>query len=127
MSTRLCPQCHEPLPLLSRSDAVYCSTRCRVAALRARRAETPDTVLPLALRERARWVRHRAKRPITTRGRAASVTDARTWATFEAAASSTAGDGLGFVLDGDGIVCVDVDDCLSGGNDFHWKYSSCLE
>src|SRR5690606_40768293 len=77
----------------------YCSTRCRVAAHRAR------PKLPAELTERARWVRHEDKRPITPDGRAASSTDPSTWSTYREAARSQVGDGLGFVL-GDGIACL---------------------
>src|SRR5690606_22751398 len=70
--------------------------------------------LPRELTERARWVRHAAKRPITTKGKPASSTDPATWSTYEAATRSTAGDGLGFVL-GDGIACLDLDHCLIDG------------
>ena len=83
----------------------YCSTRCRVAAYRARHR------LPVELMSRPRWVRHVAKRPVTPDGRPASVTDPGTWSTYDAARRSRVGDGLGYVL-GDGIACLDLDDCL---------------
>ena len=83
----------------------YCSTRCRVAAHRARHR------LPRELTERARWVRHEVKRPITPDGRPASSTNPRTWSTYREAARSKVGDGLGFVL-GDGVACLDIDRCL---------------
>jgi primase-polymerase (primpol)-like protein len=38
-----------------------------------------------------------------------------TWTDYEDAASSTAGVGLGFVLNGDGVVCLDVDHCVTDG------------
>ena len=85
----------------------YCSARCRVAAHRARHR------LPRELTERARWVRHEAKRPITVDGRPASSTNPATWSTYSEAARSKAGDGLGFVL-GAGIACLDLDNCLDG-------------
>lgn len=50
--------------------------------------------------------------PLTVDGRAASSTDPGTWSTYRSAARSTVGAGLGFVLDGDGIVCVDLDHAL---------------
>lgn len=100
-----CERCGERLAVAGRGRARrYCSTRCRVAAHRARR-------LPRELTERARWVRHKGKRPITPDGRPASSTDPRTWSTYRAAARSKVGDGLGFVL-GDGIACLDIDHCL---------------
>lgn len=63
-----------------------------------------------------RWVRRsRSKVPLTIAGRAASSTDPATWSSFRAAKASAAGVGLGFVLNGDGIVCLDLDHCLPGG------------
>lgn len=102
-----CALCAAELDWRARADARYCSGRCRVAAHRARRS-TP----PAELRHRDRWVRHTAKRPVTVEGRPASVTAPATWTSYQAAAASPVGDGLGFVLDGDGIVCVDLDHCL---------------
>lgn len=64
--------------------------------------------------EEARWLRHRRKVPVQVDGRAASSTNPRTWTTYEAAARSRTGDGLGFVLAGDGIACIDLDHCLIG-------------
>mgnify|MGYP001945797877 CR=1 FL=1 len=83
----------------------YCSTRCRMAAHRARHR------LPRELTERVRWVRHDRKVPITPDGRPASSTDPRTWSTYREAARSKSGDGLGYVL-GAGIACLDLDNCL---------------
>ncbi|WP_432019884.1 hypothetical protein [Streptomyces sp. 1222.5] len=54
-----------------------------------------------------------SKVPLTTAGKAASSTDPRTWTTYEAASTSSAGVGLGFVLDGDGIACIDLDHALT--------------
>lgn len=83
----------------------FCGTRCRVAAHRAG--------LPHELRARPRWVTHSAKKvPLTPRGRPASSTDSKTWSPFEAVADLPR---RGFVLDGDGIVCLDLDHCLIDG------------
>lgn len=112
MSTpRLCSQCHEPLDPMTRGDARYCSTRCRVAAYRVRHGRLE---IPEEMRLRDRWIRHRNKRPVTVAGASASSTDPDTWSSFKSAQASAVGDGLGFVLNGDGIVCVDLDDCLDG-------------
>lgn len=94
---------------MARSHARFCSTRCRVAAHRV----GP----PKELRDRPRWVRHdERKRPLRADGTGlASSTDRETWATHEAAARSRVGTGRGFVLDGDGIVCIDLDHCLIAG------------
>lgn len=91
----------------ARAGARFCSSRCRVGSHRA--APPPELVaLP-------RWVRHRAKRPITAWGSSASSTDPRTWSTFDRAAASSHGDGLGFVLAADGIACIDLDHCIVDG------------
>lgn len=97
--------------------ARYCSGRCRQAAYRARRAAEP--ALPRELTERDRWVRRQRKRPLTVRGAAASVTNPRTWSSYAAARSSVKGDGIGFVL-GDGVGCIDLDDCIVGGKVEPW-------
>lgn len=52
-------------------------------------------------------------------GRSASSTAPATWATYAAACTSTAGDGLGFVL-GDGVACLDLDHCLVDGVPSPW-------
>lgn len=95
------------MPVLARRDARFCSTRCRVAAHRAKAR------IPAELRERDRWVRRSVgKVPLTAGGDTASSTAPGTWCDYATAQQSTAGAGLGFVLEGDGIVCVDLDNCL---------------
>jgi len=89
----------------------FCSTRCRVAAHRRQRRLS----IPVELRARNRWVLHVAKRPMAVGGWWCSVTDPAGWSTFEDARSAKSGDGLGFVLNGDGVVCVDLDDCVRDG------------
>lgn len=104
----LCEVCSSPaFPGARGRKPRFCSTRCRVAA--HRRKTIPQELLDLA-----RWIRHEAKRPIQANGRAASSTDPRTWTDYSTAKVSTAGDGLGFVLNGDGITCLDLDYCLNG-------------
>ena len=104
---RTCARCGGPIDLLKPGRVpTYCSTRCRVAANRAK--------VPAELRERDRWVRHERKRPITAAGSAASSTDPGTWSSYAAMKRSTVGDGIGFVL-GDGIGCFDLDHCLVNG------------
>lgn len=58
--------------------------------------------------------------PVTADGQAASATDAATWCAYRVAARSRAGVGLGFVLTGDGIACIDLDHCLVGGAVAAW-------
>lgn len=60
------------------------------------------------------------KVPLTTGGRAASSTDPSTWCSYRRARTSKAGVGLGFVLNGDGIACIDLDDCLDGDRVAPW-------
>ncbi|BDH04892.1 DNA primase [Streptomyces seoulensis] len=107
--------CRRPLPITARRDARYCSGRCRTAACRARRT------IPAELTSRPRWVRHTTRKvPLTVHGAAASSTDRSTWSPYAHAAASTAGAGLGFVLDGDGVVCLDLDHALADGELLPW-------
>ena len=50
--------------------------------------------------------------PLTVSGRPASSTDRSTWCSYRQAKASKVGAGVGFVLDGDGIVCLDIDHCI---------------
>lgn len=112
---RSCARCASSLSPLARADARFCSTRCRVAAHRAERQ------LPAELRDRARWVRWNARKvPLQPDGRYASVSDSSTWSTFSEVDASGVGLGVGFVLDGDGVVCIDLDHCLEGGRLAGW-------
>lgn len=107
--TSCCEHCAGPLPIMHRRDARFCSGRCRVAAHRARGR------VPAALSGRARWVRRSSKKvPLTAAGRAASSTDPATWCSYREARRSRVGAGLGFVVNGDGITCIDLDHCLDG-------------
>ncbi|MFJ8760828.1 bifunctional DNA primase/polymerase [Streptomyces cyaneofuscatus] len=106
-TSRNCEHCEGPMPLMARSHARFCAPRCRAAA--ARRRQT----VPAELTRRPRWIRHTARKvPLTTGGTTASSTDPATWSRYSDAAASATGAGLGFVLDGDGIVCLDLDHCL---------------
>lgn len=112
-----CAHCEQPLRRagVGRPQA-YCSTRCRVAAHRKRRS---TAAVPAEIRGADRWVqRSTGKVPLQPGGRAASVTDPATWSTHGAAAR--AGAPVGFVLNDDGIVCVDLDHCLAGGELAPW-------
>ncbi|MER7482805.1 DNA primase [Streptomyces sp. NPDC126510] len=107
---RLCAWCGGDMPITARADARTCSARCRVAAHRAAKKR----VFPLELTSRDRWVRRSvAKVPLTTVGTPASSTNPRSWSTYRNAVESVAGVGLGFVLNGDGIACVDLDHALA--------------
>lgn len=114
MTKRSCAHCSAPLNLL-RSDARFCSAKCRVYANRA--------PIPAELRRLDRWVRWDLverrgrvdKVPMTLTGRHASSTDPATWTDYTAAKASRVGVGLGFVLNGDGVSCIDLDDCLVDG------------
>lgn len=88
-----------------------------MAAHRAR----PRPVLPDELVDQPRWIRYSAtKVPLTVTGRPASSTNAKTWATFAESSTSSIGAGPGFVLNGDGIVCIDLDHCLEDGTLKPW-------
>ncbi|MGC4946185.1 bifunctional DNA primase/polymerase [Streptomyces sp. DT224] len=106
-TSRDCEHCRGPMPLTARSHARYCAPRCRAAA--ARRRQT----VPAELTRRPRWVRHSDRKvPLTVGGSVASSTDPSTWSRHRDAARSTVGAGFGFVLDGDGVVCLDLDHCV---------------
>ncbi|MFE2747328.1 bifunctional DNA primase/polymerase [Streptomyces scopuliridis] len=107
MATPTCEHCSNPLRITARRHARFCSPRCRAAAHRARRT------VPAELTSRPRWIRHTARKvPIAVDGGTASSTDPSTWSRYRDAAASSAGAGLGFVLDGDGLVCLDLDHCI---------------
>jgi primase-polymerase (primpol)-like protein len=120
MMRTACEHCGEALRRagLGRPQT-YCSPRCRTAAYRARRTEG---TIPAEMRARDRWVRRsRSKAPLRAdTGQGASVTDPADWTTHRAAAASPHGAGLGFVLDGDGLVCIDLDHCLDGDQIADW-------
>ncbi|WP_043468999.1 bifunctional DNA primase/polymerase [Kitasatospora sp. MBT66] len=110
--TRTCEHCRKPLAIMARAHAHTCSPRCRKALSRMKARQTP--AIPAELTTRDRWVRYSARKvPLTTAGTPASSTDPGTWTSYSTAARSTAGAGLGFVLAGDGIVCIDLDHCLA--------------
>ena len=82
----------------------------------------PDfQMMPVELRELSRWVVWKgAKVPYCASAinRLASVTDPRTWSSFEHAEMAYVEggySGVGFVLNGDGIVGVDLDKCAPDG------------
>ena len=105
-----CEYCDEKFT--GRIVARFCSTKCRVYF---HRAEKRLRIPPDELTELDRWVRHRSKKPMTVKNRAASSTNPATWASFSAVSASRVGHGFGFVLNGDGIACVDLDHCIVGG------------
>ena len=99
---------------LPRAGAKFCSTNCRVYFHRKR-------TLPVELTSRARWVRHdRTGRPLTVSGRLAAVDDPGTWSSHAGVKASGVGAGMGFVLNGDGIGCLDLDDCMLNGQVEPW-------
>lgn len=81
--------------------------------------QTASAALPADLTELDRWVAHRSKVPVDCHtGTAGNVTDSATWVSYEEARAFTAAHpetGLGFVLNGDGIVGIDIDHCLING------------
>lgn len=103
-----------------RDGARFCSNACRQRAYRRRKKRR---TLPSELTSRPRWVRwelqlrrgRMTKRPVTAWGTAASSTDPETWVSFGEAQASDVGHGVGFVLDGDGIACFDLDHVLHDG------------
>lgn len=73
-------------------------------------------VVPAELASLDRWVRRSEhKVPLTVSGQVASSTYEGSWSSFREAAKSQSGVGVGFVLNGDGIVCIDIDHCVVDG------------
>ena len=89
-----------------RSDARYCSTRCRVAGNRRLKRSRG---FPTEMVTGDRWVRASGKRPITVDGAPAKSNDPSTWSSFADVSASRAGDGFGVML-GAGLGCYDLDD-----------------
>lgn len=114
MFDRTCEVCGARINL-RRADARTCGANCRKKL--SRRIPFPADMVA-----EGRWIRWApvrrgdgvAKLPLTIDGRAASSTDPATWSSYRAAARSTAGVGLGFVL-GAGIGCIDLDGCIVDG------------
>lgn len=103
-----CEVCGTPVSAGARGrKPKFCGTKCRVKSHRGHH-------IPVELRELPRWIRHRNKVPMTAKGLSASSTNPMTWTDYQTASASTVGDGLGFVLNGDGIVCIDLDHCYDG-------------
>jgi len=118
----ICLQCQTPLvqPKTGRRRR-FCSPACRVANHRVRAELTPAPhPVPSALRSRDRWILHRRKRPMAVGGWWASINDSSVWVSYAEATSALAdphvrADGVGFILNGDGVVCLDLDDCVFDG------------
>lgn len=119
METKMCGYCGGTMVTV-RSDAKFCTTKCRVYASR-------KPGLPAEMTSKARWLRWKpvtrgsrvTKMPITTTGAQASSTNASTWTTFAEAKASRSGSGLGFAL-GEGIGCIDLDHCIVDGKVAAW-------
>lgn len=112
-----CERCGERLSIPSRGRSPrFCSSRCRVAAHRARKPRLPARMTGVR-----RWVRADGKRPVMVDGSPASSTDPSTWASFSEVQSG-AGDGYGIMLGG-GLGCWDLDDCFEGGVLAGWARS----
>lgn len=108
---RTCGYCGTSI-VWKNAQARYCSDKCRNYD-RRRKTRNP---IPRELTERNRWVRRTAnKMPLTIEGTPASSTNPDTWTTHTEATKSKAGVGLGFVLNGDGISCIDLDHVITNG------------
>lgn len=119
MTETVCAYCGGPMNL-PRRGAKFCSQKCGTYFRRKSRRLS----IPAELTRHARWVRwdlrlsdgRPTKVPLTITGRFASSTDPATWMDYETAVSTPIGAGLGFVVNGDGIACVDLDGVLSGSH-----------
>lgn len=105
-----CETCGGAIPARSETRGRrrrYCSNACRQRAYREHRV-TVSATFPTVMRQRTSWVRCVGKRPVTVTGRPASTVDPSTWASFDAAMNSQAGDGFGIMV-GAGLGCYDLD------------------
>ena len=114
MTTRKCRTCSGELPTLARSDAFYCSTKCRVFAHR--------NPFPKEMVAMTRWIRYsKSKIPLTPDDDIAKSNDPRTWSDFGWVKDSKAGVGIGFVFHADGIFGIDLDNAFDDeGNLKEW-------
>lgn len=111
---RRCEVCGSGIHGASPAHTRFCSGACRQKSYRRRNGFG----VPAELRERPRWVRaSRSKVPLTPSGRAASSTNPATWSPYAQVRSFTR---KGFVLNGDGICCIDLDHCLTDGRPAPW-------
>lgn len=107
-----CEVCGEQLAKPARGRTPrFCGTRCRVTSHR----QQERFFVPEEMKDCDRWILHKDKRPFALKGYFLSIHDDTQWATFDAARNAGKGDGVGFVLNGDGIVCIDLDDCMTNG------------
>lgn len=127
MSSRHCAQCGVAIPGAAAARTRFCSGACRQREYRQRVATRPKPApapepIPAELRSARRWVRHTASKvPLNARtGRVASSIDPRTWSSYKQAQASSYGVGPGFVLNGEAIVCLDLDHCLYDGRLLGW-------
>ncbi|MFE0647493.1 bifunctional DNA primase/polymerase [Streptomyces sp. NPDC059534] len=129
MTATACERCGGPMPLMARADARYCSPACRQGAYRERRVVEQERIaseraarIPAELTSRARWVRYSGRKvPLRVDGRFAAVNDPSSWSDYEAAASTSAGEGIGFVLTAhDRFVVVDLDHAVEMGRVLPW-------
>jgi len=105
---RFCRNCGDHLPTLARADAVYCSSACRTFAHR--------NPFPKQLTQLRQWVRFNEKKvPLTIDGRYARVNDPSTWSDYQSAKDSSAGIGVGFVFNNNGIIGIDLDHAIENG------------
>lgn len=131
-----CLECNDLLPEAKTGrPREFCSSKCRQRNYRKRLKGAPNAggPIPKELMAEPRWILYRDKRPIAPGGWWSSVNDQSTWMTYRDArdaveANYVAADGLGFVLNNDGIVCVDLDDCVVDGepNEFAREFVSAL-
>ena len=119
---RSCDTCSARIPRTAAHNARFCSGACRQKAYRRR-----SRPLPVELTSRERWVcwepRVRngkwTKVPLTVDGNEARVNAPSTWTTFSRARAAATDGRVGIVL-GDGLGCIDLDDCISDGKVAPW-------
>lgn len=102
----------------ARQDGAGLDPTTRAIAPATRTAPLNPENVPKLLKDAPQWVAHRAKKPIDPKtGRAADVSNAATWGTFDEAIArvqSGKADGVGYVFtEDDGLVFIDLDHVIS--------------
>lgn len=119
-----CIECGNSLKLL-RKGAKYCSQACKIRAYRRKKRQ--EQAIPEVMQSRDRWMRwklverngRQTKVPLRLNGRYGSSTNPDAWCSYRDARNSEIGNGFGFAL-GDGIGCIDLDDCFVDGELAGW-------
>ena len=121
LSCKWCEASFESMGARGRTPT-FCSAACKQKSYRARR----QRIEKLKALAPNRWTRAKGKRPVMVDGSPASSTNPATWASWDAAQDSRAGDGVGVMLGG-GLACIDLDHCFDDAGALLQWASSAIE